>query len=458
MPACSVWHSSTQSTGRHRWSGLEKPACCKGRLGTGIEQQGPPRQTSGPRSSEPHCKFCCAAHLSVLHLLGLMAQRRRFVNCLKANMSSWNVKYWCATFETCKSGRLHVHLMVQFWAKQDRSSCAFAFEGINPEVNARNYLGEGVGRQNPQQSIDGFFCVFEKKLRAVVDEGGHECVTGNYVPTWCSQDGAATYRVQGKWPEALWKHYKLDHATYEEYLFLTRDGVQARKRNLDACKAWSETQTEEAEIAATVKWIRSSPPLYKFFPAVPTVSAWLEHFKTDLLRYPLLTLLGASASGKTEYAKSLFHNPLELKVGSSEVFPAKMVEFKRGVHDALILGDVHDLDFLASHQEKVQGKYDSRIEFATTQGGTCFYTKYLLKVPTVVTEVTWRPMTGSVNHSIVLWLNGRHPPLRPRALIQAVLWCQANANNSQCAWKKLGLECAGFLLPVSGIQPRTTKI
>ena len=146
-------------------------------------------------------------------------------------------------------------------------------------------------------------------------------------------------------------------------------------------------------------------------------------------------------------------------MGSSEVFPAKMVEFKRGVHDALILGDVHDLDFLVSHQEKVQGKYDSRTEFATTQGGTCFYTKYLLKVPTVVTEVTWRPMTGSVNHSIVsLWLNGRHPPLRPHALIQAVLWCQANANNSQCAWKKLGLECAGFLLPVSGIQPRTTKI
>ena len=67
-------------------------------------------------------------------------------------------------------------------------------------------------------------------------------------------------------------------------------------------------------------------------------------------------------------------------------------------------------------------------------------------------------MTGSVNHSIVLWLNGRHPPLRPRALIQAVLWCQANANNSQCAWKKLGLECAGFLLPVSEIQPRTTNL
>ena len=339
-----------------------------------------------PASNEAVYRIECSAVLLTYQSFTSLDQWRRSVNCLKANMSSWNVKYWCATLETCKSGRLHAHLMLQFWVKQDRSSRAFAFEGINPNVSAHDYLGEGVGRRNPQQSIDrGFFYVFAKKLGTVVDEGGHECVTGNYVPAWCSQDGAATYRVQGKWPEALWKHYKLDHATYEEYLFLTRDGVQARKRNLDACKAWSEAQAEEAEIAATVKRIRSNPAIYKPFPPVPAVSAWLEHFKTDLLRYPLLILVGASASGKTEYAKSLFQKPLELKVGSSEVFPAKMVEFKRGVHDALILDDVRDLDFLVSHQEKVQGKYDSRIEFATTQGGTCFYTKYLLKVPTVVT-------------------------------------------------------------------------
>ena len=339
-----------------------------------------------PASNEAVYRIECSAVLLTYQSFTSLDQWRRFVNCVKANVSSWNVKYWCATLETCKSGRLHAHLMLQFWVKQDRSSRAFAFEGINPNVSAHDYLGEGVGRRNPQQSIDrGFFYVFAKKLGTVVDEGGHECVTGNYVPAWCSQDGAATYRVQGKWPEALWKHYKLDHATYEEYLFLTRDGVQARKRNLDACKAWSEAQAEEAEIAATVKRIRSNPAIYKPFPPVRAVSAWLEHFKTDLLRYPLLILVGASASGKTEYANSLFQKPLELKVGSSEVFPAKMVEFKRGVHDALILDDVRDLDFLVSHQEKVQGKYDSRIEFATTQGGTCFYTKYLFKVPTVVT-------------------------------------------------------------------------
>ena len=169
---------------------------------------------------------------------------------------------------------------------------------------------------------------------------------------------------------------------YERYLFLARDGVQARKRNLDACKTWRETQEEQSEINAVVKRIRSNPAVYQPFPEVPQVSAWLHVFKTDRLRYPLLIILGPSASGKTEFAKGLFQSPLELKVGDTEVFPAKMMEFKRHFHDALILDDVRDLNFLISHQEKLQGKYDSRIEFATTQGGTCFYTKYLFKIPT----------------------------------------------------------------------------
>ena len=122
--------------------------------------------------------------------------------------------------------------------------------------------------------------------------------------------------------------------------FLARDGVQARKRNLDACKTWNEARAEEAEIQEVIKRIKGRQfCLYQPFPHVPAVSKWLEHFTRDLLRYPLLILLGASASGKTEYAKSLFQQPLELKVGSSEIFPAKMVEFKRGTHDALILDD-----------------------------------------------------------------------------------------------------------------------
>ena len=103
------------------------------------------------------------------------------------------------------------------------------------------------------------------------------------------------------------------------------------------------------------------------------------------LRYPLLLVLGPSHTGKTEWAKSLFCKPLELKIGTLEHFPEKMREFDRNFHDGLVLDDVRDLKFLSNHQDKLQGKYDSRVEFASTPGGTCAYKKYLYAVPTVVT-------------------------------------------------------------------------
>lgn len=36
------------------------------------------------------------------------------------------------------------------------------------------------------------------------------------MPAWVTANGHATYNVQGKWPEALWKHYKLDDSMYEK--------------------------------------------------------------------------------------------------------------------------------------------------------------------------------------------------------------------------------------------------
>ena len=344
------------------------------------------KKAAAGRPPSGGCRFQGLAVLLTYQSLQDSSHWQRFIHHVKKQLKTWNVKYWCATLEACKTGRLHAHLMLQFHHSKDRSSAAFRFDGIPPNVSSHDYLHEGLGRRNPQVSIDrGFFYVYASKLGTVQNDSGQDYVEGNYMPAWVTVNGLATYKVQGKWPEALWKHYKLDDSMYERYLFLARDGVQARKRNLDACKTWRETQEEQIEINAVVKRIRSNPAVYQPFPEVPQVSAWLRVFKTDRLRYPLLIILGPSASGKTEFGKSLFQSPLALKVGDTEVFPAKMVEFKRNFHDALILDDVRDLNFLISHQEKLQGKYDSRIEFATTQGGTCFYTKYLFKIPTVVT-------------------------------------------------------------------------
>ena len=58
-----------------------------------------------------------------------------------------------------------------------------------------------------------------------------------------------------------------------------------------------------------------------------------------------------------------------------------MRSFRRGVHDALVLDDVRDMEFLSSHQEKLQGKYNIASEFATTTGGTTAYHLYLFRIP-----------------------------------------------------------------------------
>jgi hypothetical protein len=212
---------------------------------------------------------------------------------------------------------------------------------------------------------------------------GALCVDGNYAPCWT--DLKCTYQVLGKWAETLWKQRKISHENYREYLNLSRDGVVSRKRNLDAVVEHEQRATRAREITERVDRIRSNRELFYEFPKVPEVTAWLAKFKQDALRYPVLIVLGQSATGKTEWAKSNFSNPLVLRIGTLEHFPDAMRAFDRSKHDGIVLDDLRDLLFLHNHQDKVQGKYDSEVEFASTQGGTCAYTKDLFAVPFVAT-------------------------------------------------------------------------
>ena len=187
---------------------------------------------------------------------------------------------------------------------------------------------------------------------------------GNYLPSWT--ESLLTYQVLGKWPKTLWKQYKVTDAVYESYLVLCRDGVPARLRNLRICQNLASKRAAETAWVDCVKRIRSNLEIYHPFPPVPAACAWLETFKKDALRYPVLIVLGPSRAGKTEWAKSLFQCPLELKIGCLTFFPDGMRRFQRGVHDGLVLDDVRDLQFVVDHQEKLQGKYDHLVEFGLT--------------------------------------------------------------------------------------------
>ena len=91
-----------------------------------------------------------------------------------------------------------------------------------------------------------------------------------------------------------------------------------------------------------------------------------------------------SHCGKTEWAASLFKNPLKLLVGDLAFFPDGMRQLNRKVHDGVVLDDVRDLSFLHFHQEKLQGK-DSLVEFASSPCGKEAYRKDLYCLPIVVT-------------------------------------------------------------------------
>ena len=168
-------------------------------------------------------------------------------------------------------------------------------------------------------------------------------------------------------------------------MFLTRDGVLSRHRNLVACREHETAASLKQAMEARVARIWSNPQLYRSFPPVPEAQAWLELFKEDSLRYPILVVLGPSRAGKTEWAKSLFSKPLELKIGTLQFFPDAMRHFQRDVHDGLVLDDLRDLQFLVDHQEKLQGKYDSLVEFGSMAGGTCAYHVDLFGIPVVAT-------------------------------------------------------------------------
>ena len=63
----------------------------------------------------------------------------------------------------------------------------------------------------------------------------------------------------------------------------------------------------------------------------------------------------------------------------------RLIGYSRNFHDGLVLDDVRDLQFVVEHQEKLQGKYNGVVEFASTAGGTCAFWKDLWKVPVVLT-------------------------------------------------------------------------
>jgi hypothetical protein len=349
--------------------------------------QAQPSKPVHPALQSPSRQYRINAEAILLTYQGIysLSEWSSFLSFIKRHLRDWRVQYWCATFESNQEEEgIHAHLMLQFRTKQDRSTAGFIFHGIRPDARQNDLCGEGMCRRRPQQSIDrGMFYVFADKVGTLRLLDGTLCVEGNYKPCWT--DCKCRYQVLGKWPETLWKQRKLTHDNFDIYLHLCRDGVPGRKRNFDAVVQREKRDANQETMAKRSARIRANPDLFSEFPRVAVAEEWLAKFREDALRYPILIVRGRSHTGKTEWAKSLFKQPLVVRIAGLMHFPDGMREFDRDKHDGIVLDDIRDLLFLSEHQDKVQGKYDAEVEFGSTQGGTCAYYLDLFAIPIVAT-------------------------------------------------------------------------
>ena len=131
--------------------------------------------------------------------------------------------------------------------------------------------------------------------------------------------------------------------------------------------------------------IRNNKEVYTPLAEVPEAADWLRLFEADALRYPVLVVHAPLYAGKSEWAVSLFKNPLYVEIGASGMWPAAMKKLDRSVRDGLVLDDLRDIQFLVRNQEKLQGKYNRPVELFNTPGGELAVTLDLYRLPMVFT-------------------------------------------------------------------------
>ena len=310
----------------------------------------------------------------------------QFLRFIASNKRKWGVHHWSATMEANKDGAHHLHLMLDFHKGADRTAQLFVFEGRCPNASTNDLLGVSWSRSDKWQvSVDrGHFYVWANKKGTVREANGKLCVAANYEPAWTH--AKETYAVKAEWPEKLWKEYKLDDQVYfNEYLFQCRDKVAAKKRNFEAYRSWRKSQELDREVGLRTVRIRGNPRLYQPFGKVALAEDFLNMFQKEAMRYPVLLVHAPSYAGKSEWAVSLFKQPLYLEIGASGLWPPGMKLLDRTVHDGLVLDDLRDLHFLHENQEKLQGKYNRPVTLFNTPGGELACTVDLYRLPIVFT-------------------------------------------------------------------------
>ena len=132
------------------------------------------------------------------------------------------------------------------------------------------------------------------------DDADRAPTRGKYLPAWT--ESVLNYQIPSKCSETLWKQYRVDDKDYERCLYVCRDGVLSRLRNLQTCQEHEARRAAQEALAACVKRLRSDPSVCPPFPVTPEAQEWLKAFWKNALRYPILVVIGLSCAGKIEWA------------------------------------------------------------------------------------------------------------------------------------------------------------
>ena len=170
-------HAQQLQAARELWTNAKKN---HGRDGRAKREDKPPRskanfnnlslETADPEQVRTSFRIRSRAVLLTYHGVRDLAQWQRFVAHFEKSLAKHNIKYWCATLEATREGKLHIHLMLQFRTDKGRDTKAFYFEGVKPRADPNDLLGEGWGGRRVQDSYDrGFFYCWTDKLGTVRD-------------------------------------------------------------------------------------------------------------------------------------------------------------------------------------------------------------------------------------------------------------------------------------------------
>ena len=269
-------------------------------------------------------------------------------------------------------GRVHFHWKVDVaTALDEQNTVCFAFHGVKPDAR-RPFVAPGSkaarGANFAESSNRGHFYCWAPKTGTLYK--------GTNWKPWTD------YRVMGKWLDDLWSDGKLDNDTYEPLALRVRVGFAERKRNVAAVRAaekeaWIDKRISLVDVA--MDKIRAP------FLTFPAVRQWEDSFVTLDFRWKLLALVADSASGKSNYAESLFSKPLVLTVEEAEHLDLR--SFQCDEHDGLVLDNCNSWAQLLRWRAALQAR-NSKSRGGQSATNVYSYPQYLYGVAVVAT-VDW---------------------------------------------------------------------